>query len=235
LYQFVVDDMWTTDHEVPQEEDGYYNVNNISLPEQIKRKTTTMPETTSNSATGTSETSPGSNRHSVTAVTGLAAGGSAGAAMLSSVSPQSTTAGLADEVPKEGKKDVGAATISSAAPQSTIPGPLPQELPGSDVSPPLPSQPVPQKDITDLITKLERQSVKALALKDASAYNSFLAPDSTRVSSEGLAYTHKPSGKEWQRWIKPEMSEIHVLRVMEGVAIIYYPVVPTGRTTQAWV
>ena len=97
-----------------------------------------MPETTSSGPTGTNKTTSGFNEygtagrtegpssgfseHSVAAAAGLAGAGGAGAAIFSSVSPQSTTAGLAGEVPKEGEKDGGAATFSSAAPQSTTAG-----------------------------------------------------------------------------------------------------------------
>jgi hypothetical protein len=108
--QFVVDDLWTTDHEAPQEDDGHHNVNNILMPAQIKKTTVSMPNTSSN---------------------GPAAAGGAGAAMLSGVTPQSTTAGLAGSVPKEGENDAGAATISSVTPQSTtagLAGSVPKEV-----------------------------------------------------------------------------------------------------------
>jgi hypothetical protein len=77
-------------------------------------------------------------------------------------------------------------------------------------------------------------------LANLSVYNPFLAPDSTRVSSKGLVYTHKPSGKERWKWIKPGMEEVHVLRVAEGVAIIYYQTMaelydrPGSLRSQLW-
>ena len=98
-----------------------------------------MTETASRGPTGTSETpsgfnehgtagrtegsSSGFNEHSVAAVTGLAAAaGGGGTAMQSGVTPQSTTAALASEVPKVDEKDAGAATISGVTPQSTTAG-----------------------------------------------------------------------------------------------------------------
>ena len=108
------------------------------MPEQVKREKTTMPGASSSGSTGPTGTSSGFNEfgsagrtegpssgfheHSVAAATGLAAAGGAGAAMLSSVTPQSTTAGLAGQVPKEDEKDAGATTISSVTPQSTTAG-----------------------------------------------------------------------------------------------------------------
>lgn len=86
-----MDDVWTTDHEAPKEDDGHHNVNNILLPENIKK--TTIP--TADSVKGT-----GASTGFASSAGGLAAG-AAGAAMLSGVTPQSTTANLAGQVPKE--------------------------------------------------------------------------------------------------------------------------------------
>jgi hypothetical protein len=105
FWQFVVDGDWITDHEAPQEEDESHFVNNVLMPEQIKRKTIT--EATSNGPSDTNEA--------------VAAGG-AGAAILSSVSPQSTTAALAGAVPKEGETEAKDATVSGVTPESTTAG-----------------------------------------------------------------------------------------------------------------
>ncbi|KAK5081333.1 Cruciform DNA binding protein [Lithohypha guttulata] len=37
-YKFVVDDQWIVDEQAPKEDDGHYNVNNVLLPDQIKKK-----------------------------------------------------------------------------------------------------------------------------------------------------------------------------------------------------
>jgi hypothetical protein len=104
--QFVVDDLWTTDHEAPQEDDGHYNVNNVLMPEEIMKTTIPMSEETLNGPSGTSDTPSGINEHALAADGGLAAAGGAGVAILSNVTPQSTTADLAGSVPKEGEKHV---------------------------------------------------------------------------------------------------------------------------------
>ena len=72
-----------------------------------------IPETTSSEPSGTSEAA---------AAGGLAAVGGAGAAILSSVTPQSTTADLAGAVPKEGQTEARDATVSSVTPESTTAG-----------------------------------------------------------------------------------------------------------------
>lgn len=85
--QFVVDGDWVTDHTAPQEDDGHGNVNNVLVPESIK--------------THTAE----------------AAGATGGAAaVMSGVTPEATTAGLAGDVPKESEK----------APSSSPPGAFPE-------------------------------------------------------------------------------------------------------------
>ena len=89
------------------------------MPEQIKRKT--IPETTSGGPSGTYE---------AVAAGGLTAVGGAGAAILSSVTPQSTTADLAGAVPKEGQTEARDATISGVTPESTtadLAGAVPKE------------------------------------------------------------------------------------------------------------
>jgi hypothetical protein len=89
------------------------------LPEQIKRKT--IPETTPGGPSGTYE---------AVAAGGLAAVGGAGPAILSSVTPQSTTADLAGAVPKEGQTEARDATILGVTPESTtadLAGAVPKE------------------------------------------------------------------------------------------------------------
>ncbi|KAI9831659.1 MAG: hypothetical protein M1819_004725 [Sarea resinae] len=54
-YKFVVDGNWTTDHTAPQENDGQFNLNNVLLPENIKKPTmsgVTPSSTTSALAAG---------------------------------------------------------------------------------------------------------------------------------------------------------------------------------------
>lgn len=80
----MVDDNWITDHTAPQEDDGHGNVNNLLVPESIKKP---AAETTG-----------------------------AAAAVMSGVTPESTTAGLAGDVPKESEK----------APDSKPPGAFPE-------------------------------------------------------------------------------------------------------------
>ena len=50
----MVNDQWIIDPEAPQEDDGHGNVNNVLHPEQIKSKTSVVPEafTTSSAAPG---------------------------------------------------------------------------------------------------------------------------------------------------------------------------------------
>ena len=78
-----MDDVWTTDSQVLQEEDGHNNLNNVLLPEYIK--TSSVPDA---EGVDSAET---------------AAGGGAPVAILSSAAPDSTTADLAGQVPKEGE------------------------------------------------------------------------------------------------------------------------------------
>lgn len=42
-YKFVVNDNWVIDPEAPREDDGHGNINNVLLPEQIKRKGDVAP------------------------------------------------------------------------------------------------------------------------------------------------------------------------------------------------
>lgn len=76
----MVDGEWTTDHTAPQEDDGHGNLNNVLLPENIKRS---------------------SSHKTAEEATGAAAAGTFGGAAMSGVTPSSTTAGLAGNVPRE--------------------------------------------------------------------------------------------------------------------------------------
>ena len=79
----MVDGEWTTDHTAPQEDDGHGNLNNVLLPENIKRSSSHKSEETTAAAGAT------------------AAAAFGGAAAMSGVTPNATTAGLAGGVPKE--------------------------------------------------------------------------------------------------------------------------------------
>ncbi|KAE8138090.1 hypothetical protein BDV38DRAFT_282389 [Aspergillus pseudotamarii] len=88
-YKFVVDGIWTTDHSVPEEDDGNHNINNVLYPDQIRKEDTTSSLQN-------------------------------GIAVMAGVAPDSTTAALAAEVPKESRRDIlGDAALSSTAPGST--------------------------------------------------------------------------------------------------------------------
>jgi hypothetical protein len=67
-----VDDEWITDHTAPQESDGHNNINNVLYPENITKAGDPNPST-----------------------------GHKPTALMAGVTPSSTTAGLAGEVPKE--------------------------------------------------------------------------------------------------------------------------------------
>ncbi|ODM19115.1 hypothetical protein SI65_05732 [Aspergillus cristatus] len=86
-YKFVVDGNWITDSSTPQESVGG-NINNVLYLDQIKDTST------------------------ITDIPQLA-----GAAVMSGVTPDSSTAALAANVPKESEKQTS--TLSSAAPEST--------------------------------------------------------------------------------------------------------------------
>ncbi|CRG85275.1 hypothetical protein PISL3812_02380 [Talaromyces islandicus] len=74
-YKFVVDGEWVTDKNVREENDGHNNINNVLFPEDLK-------------------TADKSAFESIT-------GGNTAAAVMAGVTPESTTAGLAAQVPKE--------------------------------------------------------------------------------------------------------------------------------------
>ncbi len=96
--QFVVDEIWTTDHTAPQESDESGNVNNVLVPEHI---TKSHP------------------------------------AIMSNITPQSTTAALAGKVPKESSRQLGSGSASSGLP-GTFPETPAIEVPAFSVDP-LPS------------------------------------------------------------------------------------------------
>ncbi|KAE8364396.1 hypothetical protein BDV27DRAFT_128440 [Aspergillus caelatus] len=87
-YKFVVDGIWTTDHSVPEEDDGNHNINNVLYPDQIRKEDTSSLQNST--------------------------------AVMAGVAPDSTTAALAAEIPKESRRDIlGDAALSSTAPGST--------------------------------------------------------------------------------------------------------------------
>jgi hypothetical protein len=103
------------------------------------------------------------------------------------------------------------------------PAELPADMPAELVAPypftqPLPTQPI--EDITEIITQLERQTVDAHTKRDATIFNTFLAPHSRAISSKGVLYD--PRADEWQRWKSPQITNLQVLRVTTDVAIVHY-------------
>ncbi|PGH14039.1 hypothetical protein AJ79_03309 [Helicocarpus griseus UAMH5409] len=108
LYKFVVDDIWKADTTAPQEDDGQNNTNNVLLRQNFKQ----LPPAKESSSAPESEEET-----------------AASAAAMSGVTPESATATLTGDVPKESAPvesgDSAApatATISSAAPDSTTAG-----------------------------------------------------------------------------------------------------------------
>ena len=59
LYKFVVDGEWVTDHTAPKEDDGHHNVNNVLLPEDIKRKGASGPGSAAISSAAAGSTTAG--------------------------------------------------------------------------------------------------------------------------------------------------------------------------------
>ncbi|KAF5856474.1 hypothetical protein ETB97_007305 [Aspergillus alliaceus] len=125
-YKFVVDGIWTTDHSVPEEDDGNHNINNVLYPTQIRKE-----RTTSNLQNG-SAVMAGVTPDSTTAA--LAGGvpkqsgkDILGDAAFSSTAPGSTTAELAKHVPLEQRANVPGtfpATPGSEADQFSV-NPIP--------------------------------------------------------------------------------------------------------------
>lgn len=128
--QFVVDGNWITDSTAREEDDGCNNINNVLLPEEIKRPappieddTTTEDSITIDDGTTTEDGAVAEDSAAVEEGAATFTGGAASATVMSGVTPDSTTAALAAQVPKESERRPeeapGAATISSAAPEST--------------------------------------------------------------------------------------------------------------------
>ncbi|KAI9787041.1 MAG: hypothetical protein M1816_007712 [Peltula sp. TS41687] len=88
-YKFVVDGNWTTDHTAPQERDGQNHLNNVLTPDQMDRSQ--QPQ---------------------------AAASSLLSSVISSVTPQSTTAALAQDAPLESKADEDRIRMPSHQPQT---------------------------------------------------------------------------------------------------------------------
>ena len=133
-YKFVVDDNWTTDHEAAKEDDGHHNVNNVLLPSQVKKTAAPMPESSTEPSSGS--TSKELDTAAFAAGAGALAAGGAGAAMLSGVTPGSTTAEKAGAVPKEAPAEnaTGGATTQGgeAESHSSPPGAFPEETPAEE-------------------------------------------------------------------------------------------------------
>lgn len=102
LSKFVVDGIWTTDSHAREENDGRDNINNVLFPEDIQAQTHTQEAST----------------HDVTTP-----------AVMSGVTPDSTTAALAAQVPKE-------------QPNGDLPGAFP-DTPGQESEKTLSVNPIP--------------------------------------------------------------------------------------------
>ncbi|RPA89756.1 hypothetical protein L873DRAFT_1783668 [Choiromyces venosus 120613-1] len=148
LYKYVVDGNWIVDITARREagDDGIEN--NVLLPEDLIEEKTESDE----------KTEPDMS-----------------AAVISSAAPDSTTAALAAQVPKETNGDVRDATISSAAPDSTtavlaaevskeartpslkdVPGGFPQNVETTDLTPVT----SPQEDVKDVTITPSEQAPK---------------------------------------------------------------------------
>ncbi|KAL2826993.1 hypothetical protein BDW59DRAFT_160573 [Aspergillus cavernicola] len=111
-FKFVVDGIWTTDNQLPEEDDGSSNVNNVLYPDQIQTD-------------------------SVTALQPNIEGMSA----LSGVTPNSTTAGLAGGVPTESSRTAAPGSTTAGLDKdvpleqrANVPGGFPAESPYSEYS-----------------------------------------------------------------------------------------------------
>ena len=129
----MVDGVWKTDASSPQENDGHNNINNYLPPSQIQNSKSSKHKSTKK-ASG-----------SIVA-NGITPG------TMSGVTPESTTAGLAGQVPKTNGSAVngpGAAAISSAAPDSTtaqLAGNVPLESKSSSTPGTFPETPVQESE-----------------------------------------------------------------------------------------
>lgn len=100
---------------------------------------------------------------------------------------------------------------------------MPAELEGATHPHPQPLPPQLPEDITTIITQLEHQTVEAHTKRDATAFNTYLAPESLSVSAKGVV--HDARTGEWQRWKKsPAITNLQVLRVTHDVAIVRYQI-----------
>ncbi|KAL2000034.1 hypothetical protein VTN02DRAFT_3646 [Thermoascus thermophilus] len=178
-YKFVVDGSWITDKAAREEEDGFNNINNVLLPEEIKKleplteeggAATLTEEDGKKLATPaeedgakTDDEDEGSKEFHILPVdvnkpaepteengTATLPDGDAPEEVMAGVSPDSTTAGLASQVPKESeqKQEVfDTATISSAAPESTtaeLAKDVPLENRAEDMPGAFPETPAPE-------------------------------------------------------------------------------------------
>ncbi|KAJ5093969.1 hypothetical protein N7456_009830 [Penicillium angulare] len=100
-YKFVVDGTWTTDSRVREENDGADNINNVLLPEEIQTQTQTQTQPQSTELSNQNQDTP-------TATT----------AVMSGVTPDSTTAALAANVPLEHSKEQSNGSLPGAFPDT---------------------------------------------------------------------------------------------------------------------
>ncbi|KAL2796929.1 hypothetical protein BJX66DRAFT_126850 [Aspergillus keveii] len=110
-FKFVVDGIWTTDNQLPEEDDGSSNVNNVLYPDQIRKHSIAALQNGTDMAT-LSGVAP----HSTTA----AVAGDVSKESSRTAAPGSTTAGLDKDVPLEQR--------------AAIPGGFPAESPYSEYS-----------------------------------------------------------------------------------------------------
>ncbi|EEP77141.1 predicted protein [Uncinocarpus reesii 1704] len=99
LYKFIVDGNWTIDPSAPQEDDGSHNINNVLQPEIVKPL------------------------HPSTSASTNAIAGTGGTTAMSGITPESTTAGIAGNIPKETNNATESAPRKVS--QSEASGPVP--------------------------------------------------------------------------------------------------------------
>ena len=128
-YKFVVDDNWTTDHEAAKEDDGHFNVNNVLLPSQVKKTTVPVPESSTDPSSDSTSKELGTGTSAAGA--GALAAGGAGAAMMSGVTPDSTTAEKAGAVSKETSAKDATGNATTEAGEAAEDG---DKLGGDDIS-----------------------------------------------------------------------------------------------------
>ncbi|KAE8151001.1 hypothetical protein BDV25DRAFT_153363 [Aspergillus avenaceus] len=104
-YKFVVDGFWTTDHSVPEEDDGNHNINNVLYPDQIQKEPNTT--TFQNGSTVMAGVTPDSTTAALAGGVPKQSGKEpVGDAIFSSTAPGSTTADLAKNAPLEQRANV---------------------------------------------------------------------------------------------------------------------------------